>query len=241
MEIRAYSAPFMHWHIKRFFRPKCEIDLQDVYDHYRTYFDFVPVAAPYTTVQEGKRCTSNNIQATSPLLASYLSYLNSEEVLNFLTNISGFVDLQPDWDFEGGGLHLSGEGASLALHTDFTHLDTDLVRRLNLLVYLSPVWEPSWGGGLELWHRKSRKLAKTIYPEFNSAVIFETSLQSLHGHPVPVFGDHLRASLALYYYQFVEGSGSGESVIWHHKDGTPHEGQFDNRSEKWEERSEKEK
>jgi hypothetical protein len=39
-----------------------------------------------------------------------------------------------------------------------------------------------------------------VLPLFNTTVIFETSSRSWHGHPEPIVGDHLRKSLACYFY-----------------------------------------
>ena len=60
---------------------------------------------------------------------------------------------------------------------------------MNLIIYLNPVWETSWGGNLELWNASHDKLitpVQQISPTFNSAVLFRTSDISWHGVPNPV-------------------------------------------------------
>ena len=76
-------------------------------------------------------------------------------------------------------------------------------RRLNLLLYLSPDYEKSWGGNLELWDYRNRRPIESISPKFNRCVIFATDNKSYHGHPSPLNcpKNSARRSLALYYYQ----------------------------------------
>jgi hypothetical protein len=60
----------------------------------------------------------------------------------------------------------------------------------------------SYHGELELWDRPSKTKQVAIPPLFNRCVIFSTTDQSMHGHPValatPKGVD--RMSIALYYY-----------------------------------------
>jgi Rps23 Pro-64 3,4-dihydroxylase Tpa1-like proline 4-hydroxylase len=61
--------------------------------------------------------------------------------------------------------------------------------QVNLIIYLNPVWDTSWGGNLELWNGSHDKLitpVQQISPTFNSAVLFRTSDISWHGVPNPV-------------------------------------------------------
>ena len=56
---------------------------------------------------------------------------------------------------DGGGLHRSMTGGFLNVHADFTahHSKPQWRRRVNLLLYLNPTWDPSWGGQLQLWSK----------------------------------------------------------------------------------------
>lgn len=97
----------------------------------------------------------------------------------------------------GGGLHCSPAGARLAMHTDFTHHpETNLFRRLNLLVFLNKDWQESWGGGLYLGRRKE----VLVQPRFNQIGVFATSSISAHGHPIPWNHSVPRRSLAAYFF-----------------------------------------
>ena len=92
---------------------------------------------------------------------------------------------------EGGGLHQSGPGGYLNVHTDFSmhHFHTHWHRRVNLILYLNPGWQEEWGGAIELWERKDGKMARCAakYPPLlNHALIFTTDERSLHGFPDPL-------------------------------------------------------
>jgi hypothetical protein len=139
-----------------------------------------------------------------PTISAVVAELNSRRFLRFLGDLTGIDDLLPDETLEGGGLHRSERGGFLNVHADFTvhpHRP-DWRRRLNVIVYLNPVWEESYGGYLELWDAEMRECRRRIAPVLNSCVIFNTDATSFHGHPDPMTcpTDTSRRSLALYYF-----------------------------------------
>ena len=99
----------------------------------------------------------------------------------------------------GGGLHEIEQGGFLGMHVDFNVHPENVYRRANLLLYLNRNWE--WGGALQLTDELESKVV-SIRPEFNTAVLFETSDKSWHGHPEPLDcpDDVTRKSIAVYYY-----------------------------------------
>lgn len=135
--------------------------------------------------------------------------LNSPDFVTWVSELTGIPDLIADPMLEGGGLHQSGPGGYLNLHTDFSmhHFHKNWHRRVNLILYLNPGWREEWGGSIELWERKDGKMARCAakYPPLlNHALIFTTDERSLHGFPDPLTcpAGELRKSLALYYYTF---------------------------------------
>ena len=127
--------------------------------------------------------------------------LNCGEVLNWLERLTGIGNLLADSQLGGGGLHTTFEGGYLVPHTDFhTTAVPNFFRRLNLLLYLNPDWEPSNGGSLELWDKKEDCVVKEVLPSLARCVIFQTDDQSVHGFSKPVTGRGQRNSVALYYY-----------------------------------------
>lgn len=128
--------------------------------------------------------------------------LASRAFLSELETITGIPKLLEDPELVGGGMHVTGAQGRLDVHVDFNvHETGKLHRRLNILVYLNPEWEASWGGEIELWDREVKKRHHAFLPEFNRCVVFETSEISFHGvSPVTCPPTVARKSFAGYYY-----------------------------------------
>ena len=132
-----------------------------------------------------------------------LREFNSKQFLLFLEALTGIENLIPDPYFINGGVHMSKKGDYLSVHADFNwnHM-IQANRRVNALIYLTESWNKEWNGGLELFKPNEKNPAKTIYPEFNRLIVFQTSANSLHGHPIPLNtpDEIYRQVLNLYYY-----------------------------------------
>lgn len=134
------------------------------------------------------------------------SYLNSREFIDKLEILVGEA-LYADIGLNGGGLHSHKSGGKLNTHLDYSiHPKLELERRLNLLIYVTPNWNDEWGGRLGLWSHKQEEnkpdqLIKSIEPQFNRAVIFDTTQNSWHGLPEPINcpAGICRNSIAVYY------------------------------------------
>ena len=143
----------------------------------------------------------------SGLVRNLFAELNSQAFLCFLEELTGFRGLMSDPYFEGGGLHETKRGGHLGVHADFNiHQRLNVERKLNLLVYLNEDWEDDYGGQLELWDQQMKECAVRVKPVFGRAVIFNTALDSFHGHPDPLNcpPDRSRRSIATYYYSAPE-------------------------------------
>ena len=133
-------------------------------------------------------------------------YLNSRVFIDQLEQLTQCA-LYADPGLNGGGLHTHKRGGKLNTHLDYSiHPKMKLERRLNLLIYITPGWQELWGGVLGLWRQHKNKhapgdLVKTIVPEFNRAVLFDTTQDSWHGLPEPITCPEgiTRNSLAVYY------------------------------------------
>lgn len=136
-------------------------------------------------------------------MRSAFCFFNSAPMLKFLEGITNIKGLLPDPYFAGGGLHETSTGGLLGIHADFrVNESLQLVRRVNLLIYLNENWKDEYGGKLELWDRKMTAKVREVMPLFNRCVIFNTDEDSFHGHPDPLTTpDGInRKSIALYYY-----------------------------------------
>src|SRR3954452_13812671 len=142
-------------------------------------------------------------EVQSGITRNLFAELNSQAFLAFLKEMTGIEGLISDPHFVGGGLHETKRGGHLGVHADFNvHGDLKLERKINLLIYLNEDWDPSFGGQLELWDRQMKECVERVEPVFGRAVIFNTALDSFHGHPDPLScpPERSRRSIATYYY-----------------------------------------
>jgi 2OG-Fe(II) oxygenase superfamily len=137
-------------------------------------------------------------------LGSVVDELNSPGFVSWLSQLTGIPGLMADPMLEGGGLHQSGRGGFLNVHTDFSnhHYHKHWRRRVNLILYLNEGWQKEWGGSIELWDSGMHHCVAKYPPLLNQALIFNTDDRSYHGFPEPLQCPEgvSRRSLALYYY-----------------------------------------
>ncbi len=144
-----------------------------------------------------------NPEDLSPGPRTLFYSFNSRPFLKVLENITGIKGLIPDPYFFGGGFHEISTGGHLSMHADFNHHKLmDLERRINVLIYLNDDWRDEYGGQLELWDTGMKACVRSVVPEANRCVIFNTTSHSNHGNPNPVNHPEgrTRKSIALYYY-----------------------------------------
>jgi Rps23 Pro-64 3,4-dihydroxylase Tpa1-like proline 4-hydroxylase len=213
-DLYANARPYSHALIDGFMNPKI---LDIVLDELQEFKNWEYDDEAHTMIHQVNKFyipASNHKAAESlavfsrdcPITLSVLNYLYSEQVTNFLTELTGIPNLKRDTMWLGAGAHKVCNGGKLDVHADFNlNWKTGLYRRINLLLYLSKDWKDEYGGHLELWERDLSKCAGKILPTFNRAVIFNTMRDSYHGHPHPITcpDNTARYSLALYYYSDV--------------------------------------
>ena len=142
-----------------------------------------------------------------PTTYDFLSVLNSDDFCELISKVTSEINITADPFLEGGGVHSTGPGGFLRMHADFNwHRRLQLLRRINVLIYLNSDWQDSYSGDLLMAQKQpdgSLAVEKRISPIFNRTVIFITDEQSFHGHPEPLTCPEgtRRNSIATYYYQ----------------------------------------
>lgn len=147
----------------------------------------------------------------------------SPEFADWLAALAGhrvFVDPE----YVGGGFHAGAEGSFLDLHVDFNihPAHHDWLREFNILLYMNPGWEPSWGGELLLTDDPSAPTI-SVEPLFNRLVIMESTDKSFHGyHKIAFPSGRERRSIAAYAYSHVPaGSIDRRTTTWVPEDASP--------------------
>jgi len=149
-----------------------------------------------------KKKTSANLDAYDKILADITYALQDRRVVDLISKIIGFTEIEPDPKLYAGGLSMMFKDDFLNPHIDNSHdMDRQRYRRLNLLYYVAPDWELGFGGNLELWN-EARTKPKTIVAKTNRLVVMETHKDSWHSVS-PVRVDRPRCCVSNYYFSQV--------------------------------------
>lgn len=191
------TEPFPHIAFDDFIRPGV---MEEVYEELVSATDR-PWHGMEDRYQRKYACADTS--QMGPKTRALIHFLNGQEMINFLEELTGIEGLIPDPSLAGGGLHELRDGGYLNVHADFNfqpHIRLD--RRINLLLYFNKDWKEEYGGNLELWDTEMETCVKRFTPDFNRCVIFNTTDKSFHGNPEPVTtpDSRTRRSIALYYY-----------------------------------------
>ena len=156
--------------------------------------------AVYNNLIENKRAC-NAWDRFPAATYSVFYFLNSDKFKSIIKELTGF-DVYSDPGLHGAGWHAHNAGGFLNLHRDYhIHPKLKLKRQLNLIVYITPNWDTSWGGALELYSEDKSTLVQRIDCLFNRAVIFDTTAPFWHGLPEAITcpENTSRNSLAVYF------------------------------------------
>ncbi|MCF4967938.1 2OG-Fe(II) oxygenase [Nostoc sp. CMAA1605] len=136
----------------------------------------------------------------NPILEEIIYAFQDKRIVDLIADITGFEKLTADEYLYAAGFSLMEYGCFLNPHLDNSH-DKDIknYRVLNLLYYVTPDWQESYGGNLELWDRGLKQPARTIHSKFNRLVIMVTNRTSLHSVS-PINHHGRRCCVSNYYF-----------------------------------------
>ena len=206
MIINNFKYPFNYWIIDNFFEPELANQLSEEFLEYNN-----PNWFNYNNPLENKK-TINNYYFFPSATYKVFFRLSSNAFVNYLNEVTEIKNLIPDLGLHGAGWHIHEKGGKVNIHLDYSvHPKLGLQRKLNLIIYLTKNWNPSWGGSLEFWNHdpdtnKPLEKAVTIENIFNRAILFDTTQNSWHGFPTPLNCPEgvYRKSIAMYYLTYNE-------------------------------------
>lgn len=135
-----------------------------------------------SSIRERKH-TSKDVGPKGSLLADATYSFQHPSVIALLEDITGIPNLIGDPYLYAGGVSAMTKGHYLHPHIDNSHdSKRETYRRLNLLYYISPSWQPRYGGNLELWALSGKRLSHRVElpSSFNRLVIMNTNRTSYH-------------------------------------------------------------
>lgn len=148
-----------------------------------------------------KKYALNNFN-NLPIYNELFKYLQTDDFISIISNVTSIKNLENDPHLHGAGLHYHPRGGKLDMHLDYSiHPITGKERRVNLIIYLNNEWKEEYNGDLQLWDTNFIEPIKKYYPYYNRAILFRTSDISYHGLPNPIKCPEStgRKSLAIYY------------------------------------------
>jgi len=136
----------------------------------------------------------------APILEELIYAFQDERIVKLIKNICSIEDLHPDADLYAGGLSSMEQHQFLNPHLDNSHdKERNNWRVLNLLFYVTPNWNDSNGGHLEIWPKGLKHPQTTLYSRFNRLVVMATHDKSWHSVS-PVLVDASRNCVSNYYF-----------------------------------------
>lgn len=156
-----------------------------------------------TFTRNGSHMMETNKMELAPVAFNTLNYFHSSSFLKLLSAYTGIASLIPDPHLVGAGYSKSFNGDILNVHTDFNwNEQLQLHRALTLTMYITPGWQPNWGGALDFYDSKKENVITTVDTLFNRCLIWKYNRFGYHGYTTPVQcpQDKNRSTFRLFYY-----------------------------------------
>ncbi len=136
-----------------------------------------------------------------PILKAITFALQDPQVIDAVKAITGIETLNADAHLYSSGLSSMREGDFLNPHIDNSGNPLlQQYRRINALYYVTPEWNPDWGGSLELWN-PDRSNPVTLPARFNRLILMNTNRTSFHSvSPISHGHGKVRNCVSNYYF-----------------------------------------
>jgi Rps23 Pro-64 3,4-dihydroxylase Tpa1-like proline 4-hydroxylase len=154
----------------------------------------------YNSLKERKH-VGVDMDAYPAILKEITFAFQDARVLRATEAITGIATLNADGNLYSSGLSSMGKGDFLNPHIDNSGNPLlNQYRRINTLYYVTPGWNPAWGGQLELWNaHRAHPIA--INPMFNRLVLMNTNRTSFHSvRPIVSANGITRNCVSNYYF-----------------------------------------
>jgi Rps23 Pro-64 3,4-dihydroxylase Tpa1-like proline 4-hydroxylase len=154
----------------------------------------------YNSLKERKH-VGVDMDAYPAILKEITFAFQDARVLRATEAVTGIATLNADGNLYSSGLSSMGAGDFLNPHIDNSGNPLlNQYRRINTLYYVTPGWNPAWGGQLELWDaRRANPIA--INPTFNRLVLMNTNRTSFHSvSPIRSPSGETRNCVSNYYF-----------------------------------------
>lgn len=143
---------------------------------------------------------SSQMNEYDPLMEEIIFAFQDPEVVSKVSEITGISNLLGDELLYAAGLSGMAKGCFLKPHLDNSHdLSGKRYRVLNLLYYVTPDWQESYGGNLEIWDHGVQATPRTIVSQFNRLLVMSTFRNSWHSVS-EVRHDNMRRCVSNYYF-----------------------------------------
>jgi Rps23 Pro-64 3,4-dihydroxylase Tpa1-like proline 4-hydroxylase len=138
-----------------------------------------------------------------PILEEAVYAFQQPNVLRLIGDITGLRALEPDAELYAGGISAMTKGSYLKPHLDNSHdSQQERYRVLNLLYYVTPGWQPEFGGSLEVWDKGPTGSPRPFPALFNRLVVMATNRISWHSVS-EIVADGRRCCVSNYYFSKV--------------------------------------
>jgi Rps23 Pro-64 3,4-dihydroxylase Tpa1-like proline 4-hydroxylase len=146
-----------------------------------------------------RKFTSKSLDKFDPLIKDVTFAFQDQRVIDLVSEITSIEDAVGDPYLYAGGISAMATGHFLNPHLDNSHdHEQKNYRVLNLLFYVTPDWEISNGGNLELWDEQVSESVE-IPSLFNRLVLMSTNDKSFHSVN-EVTADGRRCCVSNYYF-----------------------------------------